>query len=102
MATQQNGQRVVLRGQKDQQQLTLHGFEALPNNLGSVCHFSYFNCFCSSLQKSASDYNNFDREFLSEKPRLSHSDKNLIDSMDQSAFAGFSFINPKFEQILEK
>ncbi|KAM3843666.1 protein kinase C delta type isoform 2-T4 [Vipera latastei] len=52
--------------------------------------------------KSASDYNNFDREFLSEKPRLSHSDKNLIDSMDQSAFAGFSFINPKFEQILEK
>ncbi|XP_070789792.1 protein kinase C delta type [Pituophis catenifer annectens] len=52
--------------------------------------------------KSVSDYNNFDREFLSEKPRLSHSDKNLIDSMDQSAFAGFSFINPKFEQILEK
>ncbi|XP_077181868.1 protein kinase C delta type [Paroedura picta] len=52
--------------------------------------------------KSASDYSNFDREFLSEKPRLSHSDKNLIDSMDQSAFAGFSFINPKFEQILEK
>uniref|UniRef100_A0A098LZ82 Protein kinase C delta type n=1 Tax=Hypsiglena sp. JMG-2014 TaxID=1550645 RepID=A0A098LZ82_9SAUR len=52
--------------------------------------------------KSASDYNNFDREFLSEKPRLSHSDKNLIDSMDQSAFAGFSFINPKFERILEK
>uniref|UniRef100_A0ACB8EI58 Uncharacterized protein n=2 Tax=Sphaerodactylus townsendi TaxID=933632 RepID=A0ACB8EI58_9SAUR len=52
--------------------------------------------------KSPSDYSNFDREFLSEKPRLSHSDKNLIDSMDQSAFAGFSFINPKFEQILEK
>ncbi|KAL8212392.1 UNVERIFIED_CONTAM: hypothetical protein K2H54_045194 [Gekko kuhli] len=52
--------------------------------------------------KSANDYSNFDREFLSEKPRLSHSDKNLIDSMDQSAFAGFSFINPKFEQILEK
>ncbi|XP_006025933.1 protein kinase C delta type isoform X1 [Alligator sinensis] len=52
--------------------------------------------------KSASDYNNFDREFLSEKPRLSYSDKNLIESMDQSAFAGFSFINPKFDQILEK
>ncbi|XP_061474012.1 protein kinase C delta type [Rhineura floridana] len=52
--------------------------------------------------KSASDYNNFDREFLSEKPRLSYSDKNLIDSMDQAAFAGFSFINPKFERILEK
>ncbi|XP_029455270.1 protein kinase C delta type isoform X2 [Rhinatrema bivittatum] len=52
--------------------------------------------------KSASDYNNFDREFLSEKPRLSYSDKNLIDSMDQSAFAGFSFINPKMERLLEK
>lgn len=52
--------------------------------------------------KSAGDYNNFDREFLSEKPKLSYSDKNLIDSMDQSAFAGFSFINPKFERILEK
>uniref|UniRef100_K7GGE9 Protein kinase C delta type n=1 Tax=Pelodiscus sinensis TaxID=13735 RepID=K7GGE9_PELSI len=52
--------------------------------------------------KSASDYNNFDREFLSEKARLSYSDKNLIESMDQSAFAGFSFINPKFEQILDK
>ncbi|KAH0630058.1 hypothetical protein JD844_012652 [Phrynosoma platyrhinos] len=52
--------------------------------------------------KSANDYSNFDREFLSEKPRLSYSDKNLIDSMDQSAFAGFSFINPKFERILEK
>ncbi|KAJ6668406.1 hypothetical protein lerEdw1_015783 [Lerista edwardsae] len=52
--------------------------------------------------KSASDYNNFDREFLSEKPKLSYSDKNLIDSMDQTAFAGFSFTNPKFERMLEK
>ncbi|KAE8611687.1 hypothetical protein XENTR_v10012558 [Xenopus tropicalis] len=52
--------------------------------------------------KSPSDYSNFDREFLSEKPRLSFSDKNLIDSMDQSAFHGFSFINPKMERLLEK
>ncbi|KAG7215236.1 hypothetical protein INR49_020577 [Caranx melampygus] len=44
---------------------------------------------------------NFDREFLSEKPRLSFSDKNFIDSMDQSAFEGFSFINPKMEHLLE-
>lgn len=58
--------------------------------------------FLLLIQKSAGDYNNFDREFLSEKPKLSYSDKNLIDSMDQSAFAGFSFINPKFERILEK
>uniref|UniRef100_A0A8C5D497 Protein kinase C n=1 Tax=Gouania willdenowi TaxID=441366 RepID=A0A8C5D497_GOUWI len=52
--------------------------------------------------KSPNDCSNFDREFLSEKPRLSHSDKNLIDSMDQSAFAGFSFINPKMESLIEK
>ncbi|KAM9099148.1 protein kinase C delta type [Sarcophilus harrisii] len=52
--------------------------------------------------KSAGDFNNFDREFLSEKARLSYSDKNLIDSMDQTAFAGFSFVNPKFERLLEK
>nr|XP_033782453.1 protein kinase C delta type isoform X2 [Geotrypetes seraphini] len=52
--------------------------------------------------KSVGDYSNFDREFLSEKPRLSYSDKNLIDSMDQSAFRGFSFMNPKMERLLEK
>ncbi|XP_053171103.1 protein kinase C delta type-like [Scomber japonicus] len=52
--------------------------------------------------KSPSDCSNFDREFLSEKPRLSHADKNLIDSMDQAAFAGFSFINPRLETMITK
>ncbi|KAI7795054.1 protein kinase C, delta b [Triplophysa rosa] len=52
--------------------------------------------------KSPNDCSNFDREFLSEKPRLSQGDKNLMDSMDQSAFAGFSFINPKMDTILDK
>ncbi|KAK1799859.1 hypothetical protein P4O66_006388 [Electrophorus voltai] len=52
--------------------------------------------------KAPNDCSNFDREFLSEKPRLSQGDKNLVDSMDQTAFAGFSFINPKLENILEK
>uniref|UniRef100_A0A3P8YKR2 Protein kinase C n=1 Tax=Esox lucius TaxID=8010 RepID=A0A3P8YKR2_ESOLU len=47
--------------------------------------------------KAPNDCSNFDREFLNEKPRLSHTDKNLIDSMDQAAFAGFSFINPKMD-----
>uniref|UniRef100_A0A8C7GHX6 Protein kinase C n=1 Tax=Oncorhynchus kisutch TaxID=8019 RepID=A0A8C7GHX6_ONCKI len=50
--------------------------------------------------KAPNDCSNFDREFLREKPRLSHADKNLIDSMDQAAFAGFSFINPKMECIM--
>ncbi|XP_061113065.1 protein kinase C delta type-like isoform X2 [Conger conger] len=52
--------------------------------------------------KAPNDCSNFDREFLSEKPRLSHSDKTFIDSMDQAAFAGFSFINPNMEHLLEK
>ncbi|KAF6100700.1 protein kinase C delta [Phyllostomus discolor] len=52
--------------------------------------------------KSSGDYSNFDQEFLNEKARLSYSDKNLIDSMDQRAFAGFSFVNPNFERLLEK
>ncbi|XP_062843209.1 protein kinase C, delta b [Trichomycterus rosablanca] len=52
--------------------------------------------------KSPNDCSNFDREFLGEKPRLSVGDKNLVDSMDQSAFAGFSFINPNMETILDK
>ncbi|XP_052045944.1 protein kinase C delta type isoform X1 [Apodemus sylvaticus] len=52
--------------------------------------------------RSPSDYSNFDPEFLNEKPNLSFSDKNLIDSMDQTAFRGFSFVNPKFQQFLEK
>uniref|UniRef100_A0A3Q3VKJ8 Protein kinase C n=1 Tax=Mola mola TaxID=94237 RepID=A0A3Q3VKJ8_MOLML len=52
--------------------------------------------------KSPNDCSNFDREFLNEKPRLSHADKNLIDSMDQAAFTGFSFVNPKLEHMLSK
>uniref|UniRef100_A0A4W5NSD2 Protein kinase C n=1 Tax=Hucho hucho TaxID=62062 RepID=A0A4W5NSD2_9TELE len=50
--------------------------------------------------KAPNDCSNFDREFLREKPRLSLADKNLIDSMDQVAFAGFSFINPEMECIM--
>lgn len=52
--------------------------------------------------KSPNDCSNFDREFLNEKPRLSHGDKMLIDSMDQAAFAGFSFVNPKLEPLISK
>uniref|UniRef100_A0A672P2H3 protein kinase C n=1 Tax=Sinocyclocheilus grahami TaxID=75366 RepID=A0A672P2H3_SINGR len=52
--------------------------------------------------KAPNDCSNFDREFLSEKPRLSHCEKGLIDSMDQNAFAGFSFINPKMEHLVQK
>uniref|UniRef100_A0A673KV96 Protein kinase C n=1 Tax=Sinocyclocheilus rhinocerous TaxID=307959 RepID=A0A673KV96_9TELE len=82
-------------------------FERDPTRrLGVVGNIRGHDYFLTSLflylQKSPNDCSNFDREFLSEKPRLSQSDKNLIDSMDQSAFAGFSFINPKMETIMEK
>uniref|UniRef100_A0A3P9KP32 Protein kinase C n=1 Tax=Oryzias latipes TaxID=8090 RepID=A0A3P9KP32_ORYLA len=50
--------------------------------------------------KSPSDCSNFDREFLNEKPHLSKCDKNLVESMDCNAFAGFSFINPKLENMI--
>lgn len=75
----------------------------------SPCVFLLTVCVCvssflylSPSQKSASDCSNFDREFLNEKPRLSHGDKMLIDSMDQAAFAGFSFVNPKLEPFIGK
>ncbi|MED6256707.1 hypothetical protein ATANTOWER_006160 [Ataeniobius toweri] len=50
--------------------------------------------------RSPGDYNNFDREFLNEKPRLTQGDKKLLATMDQNAFKGFSFINPKLEKVL--
>lgn len=52
--------------------------------------------------KSPNDYSNFDQEFLGEKPRLTNCDKKLLATMDQNAFAGFSFVNPKLEQLMKK
>ncbi|XP_037535176.1 protein kinase C delta type-like [Nematolebias whitei] len=52
--------------------------------------------------KSPNDCSNFDREFLNEKPRLSHGDKKLIETMDQNAFSGFSFVNPRMEPLISK
>lgn len=53
-------------------------------------------------QKSPNDYSNFDRDFLSEKPRLTNCDKKLLATMDQTAFRDFSFVNPKMEQLIRK
>uniref|UniRef100_A0A4W4G6B9 Protein kinase C n=1 Tax=Electrophorus electricus TaxID=8005 RepID=A0A4W4G6B9_ELEEL len=44
---------------------------------------------------SPSDCSNFDKEFINEKPRLSCADRTLINSVDQSMFNNFSFINPE-------
>lgn len=45
------------------------------------------------LQSSPSDYSNFDKEFINEKPRLSCADRTLINSVDQTMFRNFSFVN---------
>ncbi|XP_062238662.1 protein kinase C theta type [Platichthys flesus] len=43
---------------------------------------------------SPSDCSNFDKEFINEKPRLSCADRTLINSVDQTMFQNFSFVNP--------
>lgn len=52
--------------------------------------------FISFVQKSRRDVSNFDREFTSEAPKLTPTDKLFIMNLDQTEFTGFSFINPEF------
>uniref|UniRef100_A0A8C9T7L2 Protein kinase C n=1 Tax=Scleropages formosus TaxID=113540 RepID=A0A8C9T7L2_SCLFO len=47
--------------------------------------------------RSPSDCSNFDREFINEKPRLSCADRALINSVDQTVFCNFSFVNPRMD-----
>ncbi|XP_043093485.1 protein kinase C theta type isoform X1 [Puntigrus tetrazona] len=49
--------------------------------------------------KSASDCSNFDKEFINEKPRLSVTDCIMINSVDQTMFNNFSFINPAMSRL---
>lgn len=46
--------------------------------------------------KSARDVGNFDKEFTSEAPKLTPTDKLFIMNLDQTEFAGFSYVNPEF------
>ncbi|XP_029317969.1 protein kinase C theta type [Cottoperca gobio] len=48
---------------------------------------------------SPSDCSNFDKEFINEKPRLSCADRTLINSVDQTMFRNFSFVNPAMARI---
>ncbi|XP_040004271.1 protein kinase C theta type isoform X2 [Xiphias gladius] len=48
---------------------------------------------------SPSDCSNFDKEFINEKPRLSCADRTLINSVDQTMFRNFSFVNPGMTRI---
>ncbi|XP_076872215.1 protein kinase C delta type-like, partial [Brachyhypopomus gauderio] len=49
--------------------------------------------------KSPNDCRNVDRKYLRELPLLSQCEKGVGDSMDQNAFAGFSFINQSMEHL---
>ncbi|XP_070997196.1 protein kinase C theta type-like isoform X1 [Oncorhynchus clarkii lewisi] len=49
--------------------------------------------------KSPSDVSNFDKEFINEKPRLSCADRTLMNSVDQTMFNNFSFVNPAVGHI---
>lgn len=51
------------------------------------------------LQTSPSDCSNFDKEFINEKPRLSRVDRTLINSVDQTMFRNFSFVNPGMARV---
>ncbi|XP_076829240.1 protein kinase C delta type-like isoform X2 [Brachyhypopomus gauderio] len=51
---------------------------------------------------SHNDCSNFDQGILSEEPLLSQCEEGSLDSMDQTAFAGFSFINPRMEPLLQQ
>uniref|UniRef100_A0A3B5R5I2 Protein kinase C n=1 Tax=Xiphophorus maculatus TaxID=8083 RepID=A0A3B5R5I2_XIPMA len=48
---------------------------------------------------SPSDCSNFDKEFINEKPKLSCADRTLINSVDQTMFRNFSFVNPGMTRI---
>ncbi|XP_064198691.1 protein kinase C theta type isoform X1 [Anguilla rostrata] len=46
---------------------------------------------------SPSDCSNFDKEFINEKARLSYTDRALMNSVDQTMFNDFSFVNPRID-----
>ena len=52
-------------------------------------------CEILPLQKGASDVSNFDTDFTMEKAYLTPPDKDLLKTMDQGVFRGFSFTNPQ-------
>ncbi|CAN9508434.1 unnamed protein product [Ophioblennius macclurei] len=79
---------------------------------GNIRQHSFFQCFdWDALEQrqvtppfkptltSPGDYSNFDKEFINEKPRLSCADRTLINSVDQTMFRNFSFVNPGMTRV---
>lgn len=51
-----------------------------------------------TFQQDGRDISNFDKEFTSEPPVMTPTDKLFIMNMDQEEFEGFSYINPEYVQ----
>lgn len=49
--------------------------------------------------KSKTDANNFDRDFTSEDPVLTPVDSEVVKTINQDEFQGFSFINPEYGKL---
>ena len=58
--------------------------------------FTYFPIVICIFQKTRKDVSNFDREFTSEAPKMTPTDKLFIMNLDQTEFTGFSFVNPEY------
>lgn len=52
--------------------------------------------FVLLFKKNVKDVGNFDREFTSEAPKLTPTDKLFVMNLDQTEFDGFSYVNPEF------
>ena len=54
--------------------------------------------FLLLMQRHRKDVANFDKQFTSEKPDMTPTDKLFMMNLDQNEFAGFSFLNPEYIQ----
>lgn len=50
------------------------------------------------FQKTKKDVNNFDSDFTREEPRLTQIKKEIVQSIDQSEFRGFTYTRPNLEE----
>lgn len=55
--------------------------------------------FLSPLQKSKKDVLNFDTEFTKEEPTLTPVNADLVNTINQAEFSGFSFFNTEFGKL---
>lgn len=75
-------------------------FSLPPPITETIEHFAKFSLFlmasCHALQKSPKDALNFDTEFTKEEPVLTPVPNDVVRTINQEEFAGFSFVNPNF------